>query len=95
MFFCEKCNLANKETVCYNCGRKKLREVKPDDFCHFANLDAFKTNMLELNFKEKGIPMAKLGYGYNYSTKISSNYKIYVPYNFLNQAEEMYNLLFK
>ncbi len=95
MFYCEKCNLKNEEEVCLRCGKNNLRQIKNEDFCYFITLNNFDTNYFELNLNEQNIPVAKLGIGYNYTTKTSNNYRIFIPYKDLTKAEELYNLLFK
>ncbi len=95
MYYCEKCNLKTSENVCSKCGRKNLREIRDDDYCLFDSLPAFKAQIFESNLKESEIPVASFGYGFDYGTKKSANYNIFIPYGYFERATEIYNLLFK
>ena len=95
MFFCEKCNYLMNENKCFKCGKSNLRKVREDDFCYFATLHAFKTNIFEGNLKVNNIPVAVFGQGYDYATKKSSEYNIFIPYKFFKEAKEIYRLMFE
>lgn len=95
MFFCEKCNYLMNENKCSKCGRTNLREAKDDDFCYFITMPAFKANIFEVNLKDKKIPVALFGQGYNFATKKSSEYNIFIPYGYFKKAKEIYYILFE
>ena len=95
MYFCEKCNLIMRDTVCENCGKKKLREVQDDDFCFFVSLNANKARYFEENLKLQNIPAASRGVGLDLRTRTSGAFQIFVPYSFFEKAKEIYHLLFE
>lgn len=95
MLFCEKCNRLSNDSICAICGKKKLREVREDDFCYFLTLPAFKTNIFEANLKDENIPVATFGQGYDFATKRSTEYNFFIPYKFIDRAKDLYKLLFE
>lgn len=90
MYFCEKCNALMPDARCAICGKKKLREVREDDFCLFVTLPTYAAHIFEETLKEEGIPVALLGYGLDFATRASSRFKIYVPYGYWEQARQIY-----
>ena len=94
MYFCEKCNLLMRDTVCKNCGKKKLREVQGNDFCFFVSLEADKARYFEENLKLHNIPTASMGVGLDLRNRTSGVFRIYVPYSHFATAKEIYNLIF-
>ena len=94
MFFCERCNMLMQDTRCTMCGKKKLREVRDDDFCFFVALEADTARYFEENLKLQNIPVASLGVGLDLRTRTSGLFKIYIPYNCFDTATEIYNFLF-
>lgn len=94
MYFCKKCNYLMKDTICTNCGKKKLREVKDDDFCYFLTMNYFNAKMFEGNLKEQNIPVALLGVGFQRSTNTSNYFNVFVPFKQLEEAKNLYKLMF-
>lgn len=96
MYFCEKCNAVMQDTTCTACGKRRLREVQPDDFCHYISLPAYVARMFEETLKDEGVPVALLGMGgFLTSAKTSARYKIYVPYKYFDKAREVYEAVYK
>lgn len=94
MFYCENCNVAMPTEQCGVCGKKKLREVRDDDFCYLATLTADHAHMLEETLKLEEIPVAALGAGLDLRTRTSANFHLYVPYKFLTKAGEIRRTIF-
>ena len=94
MYFCERCNYLMQDTICSNCGKKNLREVKDDDFCYFLTMNPLNAQMFEGNLKEKNIPVAMLGVGIDPVMKTSRNFNVFIPYKDLEKTTQLYKLMF-
>ena len=58
MNYCEKCHYLLQENTCYNCGNKKLRQPKDNDFCFLADLRNTNAKMLESTLDNNKIEYA-------------------------------------
>ena len=94
MYFCEKCNMVMRDSICGNCGKKKLRAVQDDDVCFFVALEANQAKYFEENLKLQDIPVALIGGGLNLQNRTSGVFKIYIPYSYFDRAKEIYHLIF-
>ena len=84
-----------QDTRCTACGKRKLREVQPDDFCHYITLPAYAAHILEETLKEEGVPVALLGaVGLISSARVFDRYKIYVPYKYFDKTREVYEAVY-
>lgn len=99
MLFCEKCNLLTNDKRCPNCRTKKLRDVRDDDFCYFADLHSMYFEMFEEALKNNNVDVVGVPY-YPGNAVVFSNAgradgrKVYVRYKNLDVATEIYNELF-
>jgi len=91
--FCEKCNRL-ADGVCPVCGNKKLREVQGDDFCYFTTVTEWQVKYFEETLKSNGIPVASQGEGVSVWTRLSTHYKVFVPYECFEKTREIYRILF-
>ena len=94
MYFCENCNALNKTGKCSLCG-KELRPVRKDDYCYFVTLPAHSFEIFKSNLEENGIPVACLGSGLNFAWRTSSEFKVFIPFEFIEQAKELYESVFR
>lgn len=96
LMFCESCNVVTEGERCPVCGKKKLREVRDDDFCYFVTLSEGYARYFEENLKSENIPVVMLGQGYSSRMHggTSSAYGLYIPYVHLERVYDIYNLLF-
>ncbi len=98
MLFCEKCNFLTDKEYCPVCGSSKLRQVKGEDFCYFAQLNTMEFEMLESALKEKGVDVVGMPFYTKpviYSTAGRAQARrVFVRYKDLNKAREIYDLMF-
>ena len=97
MNYCEKCHYLLKEDSCYNCGNKKLRQPKDNDFCYFVDLQSSKAKMLESTLDNNKIEYAIIPIRLNAigaKFAIDFDHRIYVFYKDLETVKELYGLLF-
>ena len=84
-----------RDRRCTACGKRNLREVQPDDFCHYITLPAYAAHIFEETLKDNGVPVAAIGTaGVLSSAKTSDRYKIYIPYKFFDKAREVYEAVY-
>lgn len=92
MNFCENCHCVTEQEYCPLCGAKKLRQVREDDFCFLTENSASYGEDLISIFKESGIPCSAVPYGSGLESRFAlplSNYRIFVPFNCLEKAENI------
>ncbi len=98
LLYCEKCNFATEESRCPQCGNKKLREVKDDDYCFFVNLNEFSYNMLESALQEQNIEVVGVpcySREATYATAGRANARqVYIRYKDIDKAIEIYETIF-
>ena len=92
MKYCENCYFATNETRCPVCASKKLRDIQIDDFCYVVEgSTAYCENLMDI-FRDNEIPYSTLSYGdgtRSYSGLRLENYRLYVPYRFLQKAKNI------
>ena len=92
MNFCEGCNIACNDARCPQCGRKKLRAVKEDDFCLVAQVDRSFGDSLKENLESENIECVLLPYGTGVNAKFAlplESYLLYVRYKNLEYARQI------
>ena len=94
MFYCEKCKLLNNDTTCENCGKSHLPTAQPDDICFVVELYFVSASMYEDALKAKNIPVFSIPCGFSLRMYSSDERKIYVPYEFYDEAVETYEDIF-
>lgn len=94
MYFCERCNRLVEHGRCSLCGIRKLRKVKDTDFCYLTTVSDSGKNYFEETLKANAIPVTMFGEGVSIWSLGSTQFKVYVPYGYYDQAKEIYNLLF-
>lgn len=98
MLFCEECNITTKDNRCPLCRRKKLREVRSEDYCFFVNLGEFYFKMFEDTLKRNNIDVIAVPYyprGVSYaSAGRASGRKVFIRHKDTENALEIYNTLF-
>ena len=98
MFFCEKCNFATSENSCPLCGKKKLRDVKDEDFCFYSKMSVYDFEMFGFTLKENGIEAVGVPY-YPYGVSRANAgragaRKVYVRYGDWEKAGEIFETIF-
>ena len=94
IYYCENCKMLSHESVCDYCGKKKLSPVKDDDLCFMVELENFYAAIFEDALKSKSVPVFSLPSGFSLINRANSHKKIYVPYNFMEKANDTYKILF-
>ena len=91
-FYCERCKrLSETEKECY-CGKKKLRNVRNDDYCFLLEADESFGKMLKDCFENNGIECALSPSGDGYRSALGMSlgkFLIYVLYSKLDEAKEI------
>lgn len=86
--------MLSHESVCDYCGKKKLSPVKDDDLCFMVELENFYAAIFEEALKSIDVPVFSLPSGLSLNNWANSHKKIYVPYNFMEKANDTYKILF-
>lgn len=93
MLYCSNCMLLVDENVCYNCGKKKLCEPKPNDPVYLITKDFFVSAIVEDVLNQNHIPFLKQGtlgsvisIGFGCAVE---NYQFYVPFGFYEKSKEL------
>ena len=94
MYYCKKCKLLNKETTCKKCGKFPLPQAQSDDVCFFVKLYYMHATMLEEALKTRSIPVFSVPCGFSLRLRSSDDRNVYVPYEFFNEANEVYKAIF-
>ena len=94
MFYCEKCKLLNNDATCNNCGKSHLPTAQPNDICFVTQLYIMYATMYEEALKAKNIPVFSVPCGFSLNTRASEDRNIYVPYEFYDNAIEIYEDIF-
>lgn len=92
LYYCEKCNMLNKQNYCLICGKRNLRNPENNDFCFLVELKSMIGEMFGGILKVENIPFSAIPYGNGarvYSALKLENLKIFVPYEFFNKAKEL------
>lgn len=94
MFYCEKCKLISQDPVCENCGKSPLPPATPDDICFVTAQSHEISTMYEEALKAQNIPVFSVPTGFSMRTRASAGRKIYVPYQFLDEAIDVFDAIF-
>ncbi len=94
MYYCERCKLLNKDAICEKCGKSHLPQVQPDDICFVVKLWLNYAEMYEEALKSKNIPVFLVPCGFSVRMRSSDDRNIYVPYEFYNEAIDVYKCIF-
>lgn len=94
MYYCERCKLLNGYTICEKCGKSHLPPVQPDDICFVVKLWLNYAEMYEAALKAKNIPVFLVPCGFSFRMRSSDDRNIYVPYEFYNEAIDVYEGIF-
>lgn len=96
MNYCEKCHYLLQENSCYNCGNKKLREPKDNDFCFLADLNSITAKTLENSFDKNDIEYVYIPIRLNIlNAKFAKDFdhRVYVLYKDLIPAKELLDII--
>lgn len=97
MTYCENCHELVSGTLCPICGRKHLRPVTPEDFCFLTELEEMWCRMFTEILTDSGIPFAQLpsvGVGAFIRTGVPVKFRIYVPFQSLEDARALVRMAF-
>lgn len=89
MNFCENCNAAFEFERCPICGTKKIRQAQDGDFCFLIEGSTRDCEVLISVLDDNEIPHTAMPFGSgaeSYLGKTLNNYRLYVPYAFLEKA---------
>ena len=94
MMYCTACKLAHEGRECPRCGRKKSREVQPEDPCEALYVREPMASMAQEMLKQAGIPTFVEGELGGFFTAYFGAYgrgpvSVCVPYAALNEAREV------
>lgn len=96
--YCENCMKLVDKPVCPHCRSRRLREVEPGDFCLAADVHYMQAEMLKELFHDNDIPCTErsaLGAGIVANLGVNvGTVRLYVPYDRLGAAKELYNAYF-
>lgn len=98
MYYCEKCHMLNEENHCINCCKKKLREVRDDDYCFLTEKEMMWCEMLKEildNYDISYICESTNGaaMGLNMGVAIE-RYQVFTPYANYEQASQIIKHMF-
>lgn len=98
MLYCEPCGYLYEGDRCPICGSRKGREPRGEDPCFLIEKGQMESDMLVDILKQNGIPSmikGRAGAGLAMMTGLLlEEYKVFVPYALLEQAQEVTNALF-
>lgn len=89
MKYCENCSVVTGGVRCPQCGGKKLREVKDDDYCFLIELPALNGDMLADILRGNGIECVTMPSGSGLNTAMAlplENRKLFVCWKDWNAA---------
>lgn len=92
MKYCSKCYIPVETARCPLCGSGKLREIEMSDYCFVTEKEEMWAKMFMDLLKDQGIACTSLpavGTGMTMKAGVMERWKIYVPYEALNQALEL------
>ena len=96
--YCEKCHVVTEYDVCPDCGRRHLREPKPDDECLVTIIDTMFGEMLADLLREHQIPFRRRSsLGAALATYLGASFErqyFYVPYERYEEACDLANAFF-
>ena len=96
--YCENCMKLVDGPVCRTCRSRKLRDPQGGDFCLVAEVPYMQAEMLKELFSDNDIPCTErsvLGAGITVNLGVNiSRVRLYVPYDRLDFATELYNAYF-
>ncbi len=97
MNYCEKCHTLCEVGSCSDCGNA-TREVKDEDFCFLAETEELSAKMLADALRQENIPVVSVpqkGAGFSLVVIFTKDtYKIFVPFDRLAQAQQIYSEMF-
>ena len=98
MFYCPVCMQLREMERCPSCGRFPLYPPHPKDFCFLLEKEAMWAEMLREVLRDQGIPCVHQPvYGAGLIMNVGAameRYRLFVPYEFLDEAQEMAKQLF-
>lgn len=94
MYYCEKCKLLNDDIKCKECEKTPLPPVQANDICFVVQLCYMRATMFKEALKSRNIPVFSVPFGFSLRMKSSDDRNIYVPYEFFNEATDIYDRLF-
>lgn len=97
MLYCSKCRSLCEQSVCPDCGNRKMREPEGDDPVLLTEEGYIRANMLGPLLEQAEIPYTKLGeLGSGIAAMIGytiDSYRFYVPYAAVEQARDVLTVL--
>lgn len=94
MFYCEKCKSINPDPVCEECGKSPLPPATPNDICFVTEQSHEISTMYAEALKARDVPVFSVPSGFSMRTRASAGNKIYVPYQFLDEAIDVFDAIF-
>lgn len=99
MNYCEQCHQLCEGDTCPVCKKRNVRPPVASDFCFLAEKEAMWAEMLMDVLKSSDIActcQSVLGAAISWKLgQTFERYKLYVPYECLNQAREILDTLFQ
>lgn len=96
--YCENCMKLVEGPICRACRNRKLREVRPGDFCMVAEVHYMQAEMLKELYADNGISCTDrsvLGAGITVNLGVNVGFvRVYVPYDRLDEAKALYEAYF-
>lgn len=97
-FYCEKCHVATTDDFCPVCLSKKMREVRPEDFCFFNKMDVFYFEMFESALKEENIEVVGISFYPFGTTQFNAGRArgrtVYIRYKDCSRAQDVFDNMF-
>ena len=96
MNYCKSCNLACEDISCPRCGKRKLREIKDNDYCFVKEVFELEKMRLEAYLKENEIPLVFIPYvegAGSFYTFRPPVHKMYVPFHLLKKTMDIMKAL--
>ena len=92
MKYCVRCHMLTNNNECPSCGSSQLREAQNTDYCLVTEKEDMWARMLMDLLNQQNIPWKTLpvhGAAMTLKTGVPERYRIYVPYENLNEAKEL------
>ena len=93
MNYCENCNIHTPESRCPRCGKRKLREIRDDDFCFLHEMEATFVENLKDKLEAEGIVCALIPSGSGLRTRVGlhlENYLVFIQYKGFEYVKSLF-----
>lgn len=97
MNYCERCKAFFEEEICPVCNSRKVREIRPSDYCYLTKGSRREIEILQNSYDNLSIPNQVLPYGSEINAKFglpAQTLQIFVPFKYYEKACDVFNQIF-